>query len=296
MSENKRSDDIKEKGYLNEAFRLLHNTDILGTNTPVHFHTFYKATFIKYGKGSYMIDGRVYDTESGDIILVGINMPHKPSFEAGELYDRYTLYISSGMLEAFDIPECHICEIFSAGSANVIRPEKKDVDRFVSMLERIEFEKNSSSYGAALSARLGVIKFLIEAARCRQEASLTVPLNNDSDDKMLSVLRYVNENLNKNISVKDTASRFETDSDTLMSSFKEAFGCPFNEYIANRRLTRAREMIMLEGTGPAEACYECGYQSYNEFTEAYRTKYGTAPRALSGETTGYDSFSDFVPE
>ena len=296
MSENKRSDDIKEKGYLNEPFRLFHNTDILGTDAPVHFHTFYKVTFIKYGKGSYMIDGRVYDTESGDIILVGINMPHKPSFEAGELYDRYTLYISSGMLEAFDIPECHICEIFSAESGNVIRPEKKDTDRFVSMLERIEFEKNSSSYGAALSARLGVVKFLIEAARCRQESSLAVPLINSKDDKMLSILRYVNEHLSKDISVKDIASRFETDSDGLMTSFKEAFGCPIEEYITNRRLTRAREMIMLEGTGPAEACYECGYQSYNEFTEAYRTKYGTAPRALSRESTGYDSFSDFLPE
>ncbi len=68
--------EIPAKGYLHEDFRLFHNTDTLGTEVGVHFHTFYKVTFVKYGAGSYMIDGRLYDIRPGDIILVGINVPH----------------------------------------------------------------------------------------------------------------------------------------------------------------------------------------------------------------------------
>ena len=60
---------------------------------------------MKYGSGSYMIDGRIYDVTTGDIILVGRGVPHRPSFAPGNLYDRYTLYISVKMLEDFDIPE-----------------------------------------------------------------------------------------------------------------------------------------------------------------------------------------------
>ena len=57
--------EVPVKGYLHEDFRLFHNTDTLGTDAGVHFHTFYKVTFVKYGAGSYMIDGRMYDIRPG---------------------------------------------------------------------------------------------------------------------------------------------------------------------------------------------------------------------------------------
>ena len=287
--------EVPVKGYLNEDFRLFHNTDTLGTDVGVHFHTFYKVTFVKYGAGSYMIDGRLYDVRPGDIILVGINVPHKPSFEAGELYDRYTLYISSGLLEDFDIPECHIYDLFSSESGNVVRPEGKDTEHFVSMLERIDTETRSSSYAARLAARIGIVGFLIETGRCREESALIVPLRLQEDDKMLNILRFINENLSEDISINDLAERFFMSKYHMMRSFKNAFGCPMHEYMINRRLTKAREMI-LQGTGPAEACYACGYGSYSAFARAYNEKYGVSPRRTVKENVEYGTLSDFLPE
>ncbi len=287
--------NIAEKGYLHEDFRLFHNTDALGTDTATHFHTFYKVTFVKYGKGSYMIDGRLYDIESGDVILVGVNVPHQPFFEAGELYDRYTLYISQGMLEAFDIPECHIYELFSSASGNVVRPDGNEAERFVAILERIDKETHSSSYAAHLAARLGVIGFLIETGRCREETSLTVPLHLPEDDTMLNILRYVNENLDKTLSPEDISQRFDMGEEEMMAAFKDAFGCRMNEYIVNRRLTRAHEMIM-SGEDPSEACYRCGYESYSIFSKEYHNKYGVAPRRSLEENQEYGALAEFLPE
>ncbi|MBO4374547.1 MAG: helix-turn-helix domain-containing protein [Lachnospiraceae bacterium] len=287
------NDDIREKGYLHETFRLFHNTDILGIDTPAHFHSFYKVTFVRYGRGSYMIDGRTYDIQSGDIVLVGINVPHRPVFEAGELYDRYTVYISSALLEKFDTPDCHISEIFSSTSANVIRPDRKNADRFIKMFERIETEKQSGSFGASLASEMGVLWFLIEAARCRQ-GSLQVPLENSEDDRMLAILRAVNESLGSRISLPELAERFDMDTDDMKASFQEAFGCPLEEYITSRALTRAREMIM-QGTAPAEACYACGYKNISEFTESYRKKFGSAPKCPGKEETG-EALSVFFPD
>lgn len=286
---------IPVKGYLNEDFRLFHNTDTLGTDVDVHFHTFYKVTFVKYGKGSYMIDGRTYDIRPCDIILVGMNVPHKPFFEAGELYDRYTLYISAGMLEDLDLPDCHISELFTSESGNVVRPEGKETDHFVAMMERIEKETRSSSYAARLAARISVAAFLIETGRCRQESSLAVPLKPQEEDKMLNILRRINENLGKDISLEDIASDFGMSMEDMAVSFNDAFGCPVKEYITNRRLSRAQEMIM-QGAGPAEACYECGYESYSEFAAAYKDKYGIPPKRAIKEEAGYGSLSDFLPE
>ncbi len=286
---------VPSRGYLHEDFRLFHNTDTLGTDVGIHFHDFYKVTYVKYGAGRYMIDGRLYDVESGDIILVGINVPHQPVFTAGELYDRYTLYISSAMLEDFDIPECHIYDLFSSESGNVVRPEKDERDRFTNMLKRIEVETVSSSYASRLAARLCVMSFLIETGRCREDSALIVPLHLPEDDVMLNVLRYLNEKISENISPADIASHFEMNEPEMLESFKNAFGCPLQEYIINRRLTRAREMI-LGGEAPADACYACGYASYPDFAKAYQDKYGAAPRLTTEENKEHDVLSDFLIE
>ncbi len=292
---NTEKKEIPAKGYLNEDFRLFHNTDTLGTEVGVHFHTFYKVTFVKYGAGSYMIDSRLYDIRPCDIILVGMNVPHQPTFEAGELYDRYTLYISSRMIKTFDLPECHIKDLFFSESGNVIRPDEKEADRFVSMMDRIDTETRSTSYAAPLAARLGVMRFLVEAGRCREESSLTVPLSLPEDDKMLNILRYINENISENMSIQDIASHFYMSKYHMMRSFKSSFGCSMHEYIVNRRLTKAREMI-LQGAAPAEACYECGYGSYSAFARAYSDKYGISPRRTTKESAEYGALSDFFPE
>lgn len=287
--------DIPEKGYLHEDFRLFHNTDTLGTDTPVHVHDFYKVTFVKYGSGSYMIDGRTYNVSAGDIILVGRGVPHKPSFMAGNLYDRYTLYISAQMLKDFDLPECHIYDLFSSESANVIRPETKETDRFSGVLERIHTESGSSSYAAHLAARLGVIRFLIEAGRCREESALTVPLCATEEDDMLRLLRYVNDNIREMVSEDDIAEHFGLSRQKLAESFASAFGCQLSEYMKNRRLTRAHEMIM-DGQDPADACYSCGYGSYQDFARAYADKYGEPPRRPVKQGLGKDVFTDYFLE
>ncbi len=286
---------VKARGYLNEDFRLFHNTDTLGTEVGIHFHDFYKVTFVKYGTGRYMIDGKCYDITSGDIILVGINVPHQPLFTAGELYDRYTLYISSAMIEDFDVPDCHIYDLFSSDMGNVIRPKEGETEKFVNMLKRIEYENKASSYAAHLAARLYVMSFLIETGRAREDSAVIVPLHLSEDDEMLGVLRYVNENLCENVSVADILSHFDMDGESVLKDFKDAFGCPMEEYITNRRLTKAREMIQ-EGTAPADACYACGYGSYNDFTKDYQHKFGEAPRVMTQESDHYDGLFDFMPE
>ena len=285
----------KARGYLHEDFRLFHNTDTLGTEVGIHFHDFYKVTYVKYGSGRYMIDGSLYDITSGDIILVGMNAPHQPLFEPGELYDRYTLYISPGMMTDFDIPDCHIYELFSSEGGNVIRPGDDPGDRYVSIMKRIESENNSSSYASRLAARLCVMSLLIEAGRARERSSLTVPLQLPDNDIMLDVLRYVNEHLFESMPVEDIASHFEMNEDTMLGDFKRAYGCPMPEYISGRRLTRAREMI-LGGDAPADACYACGYVSYTDFSRAYQEKFGSAPRLVTEETAQDDVLSDFLPE
>ena len=290
-----RKGDVPAKGYLHEDFRLFHNTDALGTAAYVHFHPFYKVTFVKYGKGSYMIDGRMYDVQSGDIVLVGINVPHQPSFEAGELYDRYTLYISRGMMEDFDIPECHISGLFSSDSGNVVRPDEKSEEKLIKMMGRIETETGSTSYASYLAARLKVMEFLIETGRCREESSLTVPLRLPEDDRMLGMLRYLNDNLGERITIYDAASRFDMSGEQAEEAFKDAFGCTMHEYITNRRLARAHELI-LEGAAPADVCYECGYGSYPAFSKDYNEKYGTAPRRVTKDSAESGVLTGFLPE
>ncbi|MCR5773536.1 MAG: AraC family transcriptional regulator [Lachnospiraceae bacterium] len=287
--------NIPAKGYLNEEFRLFHNKDYLGTDVGMHFHTFYKLTLVCYGAGTYMVDGRMYDIRSGDVILVGMDVPHQPYFAPGELYDRYTLYISQKLLHSFDLPEFCISDLFEPGSGSVIRPEETDFDRLRALVKQIEVDIISRGYGSSLAARLDVMRLLIETGRCRENPAHQVSQRRSGSNRMMDILRYINDNIKGSLTVTEIADVFYISRYHMMRVFKETFGCSVHEYILERRLTLAREMIA-EGTGSTEACYACGCGSYSAFARAYRKRFGISPgKTQKALTVKADSWN-FVPE
>lgn len=66
---------------------------------------------------------------------------------------------------------------------------------------------------------------------------------------------------------------------TLQASFKEAFGSTLFGYVRDRRLEKARELILDRGLGVAETGYQVGFTNPAAFTAAYRRHFGRPPSA-----------------
>ncbi len=279
--------NIPAKGYLKEEFRLFHNKDTLGTPVGLHFHDFHKLTMVKEGVGSYLTDGRLYDIRPGDIIMIPANTPHKPEFEKGRLYDRYTFYISTDMMEEPDI--------FTSEKGGVFRFAREHTDRLFDMAFQIEREESSGEYGAYLAAKIKVLGLLIQIGRYRTKSEKEVRPVKSRDDKMLKILRYINDHISEPLTIGMISGQFYISRYHMMRLFKASYGCSIHEYISERRLIAARELIE-QGISPAEACYQSGYGSYSAFSRAYRTRFDTSPGRSAKAGAEKERIPDYYPE
>ena len=62
---------FEKRGYLLEEFRLFHLKDTAGTQVEPHYHEFCKLLLLRSGSGGYVVDGKRYALEAGDVVLIG---------------------------------------------------------------------------------------------------------------------------------------------------------------------------------------------------------------------------------
>ena len=89
----------QSRGYLREPFRLFHLRDVGVEEMEYHYHEFHKVVFFLAGSAGYLIEGRSYFLQPGDVLLVGRHLIHKPVIDPTRPYERVVLYLDPGLLD-----------------------------------------------------------------------------------------------------------------------------------------------------------------------------------------------------
>ncbi len=271
--DRKMEENAVSRGYLQEEFRLFHNRDTLGAVTELHYHDFYKIMMLIEGDGSYTIQGRRYELRPGDVVLVGRGFAHKTEFLPGRVYERIIFFISQEFMDRAGTPRTDLAGLFSGREGHVLRPSPNAGSDLFGLARSCERELKSAEFGSDTAAREDLIRILISIGRTLyREALPPVP----KDDKMLQILRYVDEHLSEDVSVDDLADRFFISKFHMMRRFKAEVGVTIHQYQSEKRLLAAREMLRA-GTGATDACFACGFRSYSAFARAYVKTFGVTP-------------------
>jgi len=117
---------------------------------------------------------------------------------------------------------------------------------------------------------------MIHLNRAALHNTLSFLPTQEANDKILSVLTYMNEHLTDNLSIDFLAEKFFVSKYYLMHSFKKETGYTIGNYLNIKRLRYARELIQ-NGMQVSQACYECGFRNYSTFSRAYKKHFGEAP-------------------
>jgi len=271
-------DEVYEKrGYLLEDFRLFHLKDDRGANMDYHYHEFYKITFFLSGSGSYIVEGRHYQLNPGDIILVGSRCVHKPQLDAGIIYERIILYISPDYLRANSTEDYALESVFSGSRGHVLRPNEDFKRRMLMLFSQLETEMGGQSPGRIILSRSILLRILVEISRELNKTGVQLPGPVvPKDGKVLEILRYLESNLSEDISIDELASRFYISKYHMMRRFREETGTSIHTYLSDKRLLLARELIQ-SGVSATDACFQSGFRSYSAFSRAYGKLFGVTP-------------------
>lgn len=312
----------RKSGYLLEDFRLFYNSDSHRREIPFHYHDFHKLLILLSGNTSYIIEGKMYALQPGDIVLVRAGQIHRPVIHDDSLYERLIFYISPAFLEREDLQVLNLFhesayedtsegkranskadkeargvtgaaadrEVrYAAGSpapyaVNVIRlsGETRDYARGLTMQLKKE-ALNEDGYAGGLLKKVKLIELLILLGRSLRTDERSIGTEVTANPLILSVMDYINSHLtDEALNIDMTAEAVSVGRSYLMHLFKTQMGYTIGQYITEKRLYMAGTLIE-KGMPVTQACYQCGFKNYAAFYHAYRKKHNTAPARKSGQ-------------
>ncbi len=92
------------------------------------------------------------------------------------------------------------------------------------------------------------------------------------------ILLYIEDNLDKELSLEKIAKEFNYSKFYIARTFKENTGATLYKYIQGRRLDEAARKLAETDRPIVEIAFEAGYGSQQAFTQAFRCIYACTPQ------------------
>ena len=272
----------EKTGYLQEPFRLFHLKDSGIKEVNLHYHDFYKLIVFYHGNVTYMIEGKSYVLEPGDIVIVNRNDIHKPTVDFSVPYERSILYISEECLKdcCADGYNSFLCfEQAAQQKSYVLRLGDFAGTQAGRLLA--EMETGGERYGRDVEQSLLFRLFLLEVNRICLEGEAVKEIHPGAlyNQKIVDLLTYLGEHLFEDISIDALAETFYISKYHMMRQFKNETGYTIHRYMTEKRIAAAKEKL-LQGMSAAKAGEECGFQDYSTFLRAFQSCVHMTPTAF----------------
>jgi len=284
--------DYNKKGYLLEDFRLFHLKDAKGTEMDFHYHEFCKLVLLVSGKGEYTVEERHYTLQAGDILLIGSHQIHRPEFAPGVEYERIIFYISPEFLQKQSLEECDLERLFEGTKGHVLRLEEKRYRKLFELALELETELKGERYGSEVMGNSLLLQLLVKLGRYQNKNIVFFPTTSlISDERIRRMIQFIESHLSEELTIEGLAETFFISRYHMMRLFKKETGQSVYDYLTERRLFFARELIR-QGLPATESCFRAGFGSYSSFTRAYGKRFGTTPTGRNGRYISMDEAPD----
>ena len=274
--------EVGKRGYLNEDFRLFHIRDSRAQKLDYHYHEFDKLILLLGGKVTYVVEGVTYFLKPWDILLVQHNMIHKPIIDPSEPYERIVIWLGREWMTSRSDPDQALDTCFDTTRQqgfHLLRCDANRRLRYMQTIRALEEALCSTEFGAARLSDTLCQQLLIAVNR-DIISSRTAQEETDSyrrDPKMEEILRYIESHMEEDLSVDILAKQFFLSRYYLMHRFKEVTGYTVHQYISQKRLLRAGELIRT-GVPVMKAAEQAGFSDYSTFLRAFRNTFHMSPR------------------
>lgn len=215
-----------------------------------HTHKYHELVYCLDGKGSVFIDSKKHKFHTGTYYITHRSAPHSEKCSS-----------SSRIIYFY----------FDAPKEAVVQGAYTDYNgRIRSTVQKLyeESMKNLVHKEKMCSALLSEI--LIEAERAA--------LSPGNQENIYSVLQYIDENIDRDIDLKQFASHHGYSYDRFRHIFKEHTGVSPHQYIINARIEKVKFLMTLNPNASlTDLAYSCGFTSSSQFSNIFKTKEGITP-------------------
>lgn len=274
--------EVGKRGYLNEGFRLFHLKDTRAPKLDYHYHEFDKLILLLGGKVTYVVEGVTYFLRPWDVLLVQHNMIHRPIIDPSEPYERVVVWLGREWLAERSDPGEALDACFDTTRERGFHLLRTHPDRrleYMKDIQRLEDALRSREFAAGRLADTLCQQLLIGVNRdvLRSRTATEAQDSYRVDPKIEEILKYISTHLEEELTVESLARRFYLSRYYLMHRFKAVSGYTVHQYISQKRLLRAGELIR-SGVPVMKAAEEAGFSEYSTFLRAFQNTFHMSPR------------------
>lgn len=234
----------------------------------VHFHKNVQFLFLKEGQITLQIGGENLEIKQGQIVFIDSLEPHV--FFPDKI-DGYLLVLGVWYVDAFKtlFADKRLPRIMGDNAKN--QQIFEFVEKWHNTLPRVESEE--MCYDTFLKANQ-LFKLLKNGYGVVSKSEVL------SDVAISSILAFVNDHFQENITIKEIASKLGYAKEYCSQIFNRYMGESFRKYLNRKRIEKFQQLYLLkkDNVSVAEISKECGFECQATFYRAYKQIYGKTPK------------------
>lgn len=243
-----------------------------------HWHDCLEISYVKKGRGRYLVDGREYIMEPGDVIIFNNIEPHTwKAFPPEPMVQPVLVFnpslIWSGEANLFDYQYLRPFLERSTNFSNKLPGNNVATKEIFMLLLQIDEEYKNKPIGYKLMIKaklLQIITTLIRYFQDDKKTSEDISVKQEQLARLQTVLDFINNNFTQDIRLTDAASIAYMNCNYFSTFFKKTMGLSFKEYIIKLRVTHASKLLKVGNKSTTEVACESGFNSISNFYKAYK--------------------------
>ena len=241
-----------------------------------HYHPEFELVVILKSTGTRFIGDSIGKFESGDVLLVGKNLPHM-WLNDETYFDKKSNLKAKATAVHFrdDFLGSHFFEVPEMKIISKLLKRANQGVQFLEVKTSLIAEIESLLYLPAFERTIKLVEVLQILAKHKQYKLLSsagfMNTFNRTDNKILdTVYEYVFKNFKTSISSNDVAKIANMNASAFSRFFKRIHRKTFTKYLNEIRIGYACKLLLEDKYNVASVCYESGFNNISNFNRQFK--------------------------
>ncbi|MCF2500554.1 AraC family transcriptional regulator [Dyadobacter chenhuakuii] len=255
-----------------------------------HYHPELELIHIEQGSGTQFVGDNIQNFQSGDLLLIGPNLPHywrcdeKYFQRESQLYAQATVVHFSLDLfgNAFlELPENKAIRELLLKAKFGMKLLGEETENVKKLLQDLLDQKSGN-------AVISLLQILENLAHCSEKRTLSnthyhEEYNQYDTDRINQIYQYSISNFQKKISIEEISEIANISPHSFCRYFKSRSRKTYSQFLLELRIGHACKLLSETKLPVAQICYESGFNNFANFNKYFKIHTGKSPLAYQKE-------------
>ncbi len=262
---------------------------------PWHFHSEYEIIYVIQGSGNSFVADHIEHFQSGDLAMLGSNLPHFWRSDEKYYADNSTENIHYIVIQFSNelLHESHFRFAEFQVISDLLKRSARGIRFSGSFREKAGKKIMKIAKSKGFRQLILLLELLYDLGKADQyhllaSESYDGQEQDFSNDRMARVLHYISTSYQQKIELEKVAAIAHLHPAAFCRFFKEKSGKSLSQFVNDMRIAYACRLIIEGKYSISQVCFKSGFNNLSNFNRTFKRQTGFTPTAY------FDEFHSFV--